>query len=220
MMIRAFLTLLIVTLSVATWSHPGRTAKDGCHRGGSTGERHCHKAPAAEDQTAKNNTQSTGVTAYNRHDWPHWVDTDGDCQNLRQELLIEQSTAPISFKSNRGCVVAEGEWVGPYSGATYRLASDLDLDHIVPLAYAHHHGGAYWSREEKQRFANDRENLLLVDDSLNQSKGQKGVDEWLKVIPEYRCIYVKKFFYVVEKYHLEVGHSAKIESLMNSCAIH
>ncbi len=116
---------------------------------------------------------------YVREDWPHWSDEDGDCQNTRQELLIISSHAPVTFTSERRCTVASGEWLDPYTGNTYTLASDVDIDHVVPLAYAHAAGGSAWSREQRQRFANDPRNLLVVDDGANQRKGAAGPSEFL-----------------------------------------
>lgn len=116
---------------------------------------------------------------YQREDWPHWIDEDGDCQNTRQELLVLSSQAPVSFTSERGCTVASGQWLDPYTGNTYTQASDVDIDHVVPLAYAHAAGGAAWSREERQRFANDPRNLLVVDDAENQRKGAAGPSDYL-----------------------------------------
>ena len=93
-------------------------------------------------------------TLYDRSDWPHWLDDDKDCQNTRHEILIQTSTKPVEFKTENECNVLSGEWYDPYSGDTFTISKDLDLDHIVPLKFAHGHGGDKWSREHKAMFAN------------------------------------------------------------------
>jgi hypothetical protein len=80
------------------------------------------------------------VSLYDRSDWPHWLDSDKDCQNTRHEILIQTSTKAVSFKSDKKCNVLNGEWYDPYSGDTFIVSKDLDLDHIVPLKFAHGHG--------------------------------------------------------------------------------
>jgi hypothetical protein len=80
------------------------------------------------------------VTLYDRGDWPHWLDDDKDCQNTRHEILIQTSTKPVEFKTDNECNVLAGEWYDPYSGDTFTISKDLDLDHIVPLKFAHGHG--------------------------------------------------------------------------------
>jgi hypothetical protein len=90
------------------------------------------------------------VTLYNRGDWPHWLDSDKDCQNTRHEMLIQTSTKTVSFKSEKQCNVLSGEWYDPYSSETFTISKDLDLDHIVPLKFAHGHGGSSWNRQQKQ----------------------------------------------------------------------
>jgi len=69
--------------------------------------------------------------------------------------------------------VSHGLWVDSYTGMTFTQASDLYIDHVVPLAHAHRTGGANWSREQKRRFANDPDNLLAVDDRTNQEKSDR-----------------------------------------------
>jgi hypothetical protein len=117
------------------------------------------------------------ITLYDRSDWPHWLDDDKDCQNTRHEILIQTSTKPLEFKTENECNVLSGEWYDPYSGDTFTISKELDLDHIVPLMFAHGHGADKWSRERKAMFANDLDNLILVKASLNRQKGAKGLTD-------------------------------------------
>ncbi|WKT61984.1 DUF1524 domain-containing protein [Microbulbifer thermotolerans] len=91
----------------------------------------------------------------------------------------------------------------PYTGHFFTKASDLDVEHIVPLKWAHDHGGASWSRAQKRRFAEDPDNLWLVDDGHNQSKGDRGPDEWMPPYEPVAQIYVQRFMAIVQKYGLK-----------------
>jgi hypothetical protein len=142
------------------------------------------------------------VSLYDRSDWPHWLDDDKDCQNTRHEILIQTSSKPVEFKTENECNVLSGEWYDPYSGDTFTISKDLDLDHIVPLKFAHGHGADKWSREHKATFANDLDNLILAKASLNRQKGAKGLTEWLPPNYSYRCEYIARFNAVMLKYEL------------------
>jgi hypothetical protein len=158
-------------------------------------------------------------TLYDRSDWPHWSDDDRDCQDTRHEILIQTSTKPIEFKTENECNVLSGEWYDPYSGDMFTISKDLDLDHIVPLKFAHGHGADKWSRERKKQFANDYDNLLLVNASLNRQKGAKGLDEWLSPNQSYRCEYITRFNSVMAQYELSYIPSEKriINRMVNAC---
>ena len=121
---------------------------------------------------------------YDRDDWRHWIDRDGDCQNTRAETLIAESRAPVSFaarEDNDRCRVIRGEWRGPWSGEIFTDAGDVDIDHHIPLAHVHESGGWQWSAGRKRAYANDLSNpasLQATKASLNREKGKQAPDQW------------------------------------------
>ncbi|WP_293008150.1 HNH endonuclease family protein [Nitrosomonas sp.] len=173
-----------------------------------------------EQEEATNNTKTTiPAKPYNRKDWPHWIDADGDCQDTRQELLIATSKIQVQFKDLKHCTVIYGEWYGVYTGKTFIKASDIDIDHIVPLAHAHRHGAAYWTKEQRKTFANDFENLVAVSDSANRSKSDKAPHEWLPPLKSYWCEYGKRWKRIKDKYRLWYSQqeSFKLNQLARTC---
>ena len=81
-------------------------------------------------------------------------DQDGDCQDTRQEVLIEESLIAPALDA-RGCRVIAGRWRDEYTGAVYTDPNDVEIDHRVPLANAHRSGGWAWDRSRKRDYAND-----------------------------------------------------------------
>ena len=178
-------------------AHGGGLDAKGGHTDRSTGQYHCHRAPCSLE--GKGNSPPIDDGKYDRDDWSHWLDEDGDCLNTRHEVLLAQSIGTVVYSSN-GCRIHSGLWSGPYTGKIYQDPSDLDIDHVIPLAWAHAHGAAGWSPVKKAAFANDPLNLLAVDDGLNQSKGAKGLSEWLPPQLEYVCDYLMRWLIVMSAY--------------------
>ena len=158
-------------------------------------------------------------SAYDRNDWKHWEDFDGDCQNTRHELLIVSSIVPVTFTNAQACTVSSGIWLGPYTGQVFTMASDVDIDHIIPLKYANDHGGARWSPLLKKVFANDPDNILVTEDNANQSKGAKGPSEYMPPRQEYQCEYIRRWRFLLSKYELraDAADVAAIRNIDRSC---
>ncbi|MGK0472302.1 MAG: hypothetical protein ACJAR0_002783 [Candidatus Azotimanducaceae bacterium] len=204
---KLFITLIL--FSGLAFGHGGGLDSNGGHNNRKTGAYHCHRERCfsihSQVNEAQEEAERDGVyfsTLYNRRDWKHWIDEDGDCQNTRAEILIRDSKTPVKFKANEMCVVVTGLWELPYSVGSVTNARQLDIDHIVPLKWAHGHGGDRWSLQKKEAFANDPENLLATYSSANRSKGAKGPDDWLPKIN--RCEYATRWQYLIDKYELAV----------------
>ncbi len=142
---------------------------------------------------------------FNRQDWPHWIDDDHDCQDTRAEILLRDSLGPIKFKRNKPCNVSWGRWLCPYTGKEILKASELDIDHIVPLAHAHRNGGANWPREKKRQLANDPLNLVAVEASANRAKGDQGPEQWRPPQRSFWPEYAKRWRAVKSKYGLTIS---------------
>ena len=138
-------------------------------------------ATACRGPVSPSPPETGSIPTYNRDDWQHWIDADGDCQDTRQEVLIEESVTPVVFVDSRNCRVLTGTWRDAYSGIVYTDPGQLDVDHLVPLENAHRSGGWAWSRERKRDYANDlidRNNLTAVYLSLNRQKGSQTPATW------------------------------------------
>ena len=92
-----------------------------------------------------------------------------DNQNSRAEALVASSTTQVRFASDRSCRVVTGRWISSFTGNVIQNASDIDIDHLVPLAWSWGRGASEWTDEKRLRFANDPVNLLPVEASLNRS---------------------------------------------------
>lgn len=164
----------------------------------------------------------TDLPVYNRKDWRHWVDEDRDCQNTRAEVLIAESTKPVTFTREQECTVANGSWEGPYTGKRFASARQLDVDHMVPLANAHRSGGWQWSPDRKREYANYLaypNHLIAVDRSANRSKGSKGPEEWLPTDGTYICSYVFDWVLIKDRWGLTATTAewARIETILEAC---
>ncbi|MFV5991025.1 HNH endonuclease family protein [Streptomyces sp. NPDC056231] len=156
-------------------------------------------------------------TGYSRDKFPHWITQSGTC-NTREVVLKRDGTNVVQDSS---CAAVSGSWYSEYDGATWTAASDLDIDHMVPLAEAWRSGASSWTTAQRQAYANDltRPQLIAVTDNVNQSKGDQDPAEWLPSRTAYRCTYVRAWVHVKHYYNLTVDSAEKsaLQSVLNGC---
>lgn len=160
--------------------------------------------------------------AYDRGDWKHWTDADGDCQDTRQEVLIAESLAPVTFTDEESCRVAMGRWVAPYTGEVVEDPAKLDVDHMVPLANAHLSGAFAWDPQLRELYANNLAypgHLIAVTASANRSKGSKGPDEWRPPNRAYWCQYARDWVAIKTAWGLTstAAEAAGLRQMLAGC---
>ena len=152
------------------------------------------------------------IPEYDRDDWKHWVDEDGDCQDARQEVLVEESLVSVTFETDRQCRVETGRWFGAFTSVYVEDPSDLDIDHLVPLKNAHLSGAWRWDADMRQEYANyleEEDHLIAVTAGANRSKGAKGPEEWGPPDLDYWCQYATDWTEVKARWGLTM---TKVES--------
>ena len=151
-----------------------------------------------------------------------WTDEDGDCQNTRAEVLIQESLSVLGFRSSSNCVVDNGEWLDPYTNNLYYFASDLDVDHVVPLYNAWQSGAYLWNDFKREEFANDMifdDHLIAVDKYQNRQKGAKDPSEWMPANSNFHCEYVAIWIEIKYLWELTVTSSEYkfLDTVISSC---
>ena len=168
-------------------------------------------------------TTSAPPTPYDRSaQFGGWIDADSDCQDTRAEVLIVESTGPVSFTGPDQCRVAAGRWHDPYTGEWITVASSLDVDHLVPLEAAWQSGAWSWTPERRVEYANDlndADHLVAVTASANRSKGSRGPDEWVPPLQSSHCAYALDWVAVKVRWSLTVtsDERAELRTLLHNC---
>jgi hypothetical protein len=161
-------------------------------------------------------TESHSST-YDRSLFPHWITISGSC-DTREEVLQRDGTGVTVGSS---CAPTSGTWHSPYDGATWTAASDVDIDHMVPLKEAWESGAWAWTTGQRQTYANDLggPELWAVTDNVNQSKGDQDPTTWQPPLSSFRCTYARAWIQVKWFYDLTIDSAEKssLTSMLNTC---
>jgi hypothetical protein len=173
---------------------------------------------AARTQLAALTVRADGSSSgYSRDLFPHWNTVSGTC-NTRETVLKRDGTNVVT---DSACASTSGSWYSPYDGATWTAASDVDIDHMVPLADAWRTGASSWTTTRRTQFANDLTNpqLIAVTDNVNQSKGDQTPATWKPSRTAYWCTYSKMWVRVKYVYSLTVNSAEKsaLTTMLDYC---
>ena len=161
------------------------------------------------------------IPVYDRDEWGDWYDLNADCRNTRADVLAQESFQHVKYPN--GCTVSEGRWEDPWSGRKFDDASQLDVDHHVPVANAHYSGGYAWSRAKKQEYYNDTKlsvALNAISSIDNRAKGAAGPHRWKPALRVRHCAYATGWIAVKSKYGLSVTPNERnaLTEMLRTCS--
>ena len=133
--------------------------------------------------------------------------------------ILNRDLQDKTYVATKRCAqaVAAGSLRDPYTNATIpftrgnQVGAAVQIDHLVPLAYAWDMGARDWPAGLRKRFANDPANLLAVAGQANQDKGDLPPGEWMPPNTAFGCQYAVAFIAVLRGYHLAVEENSAQE---------
>ncbi|MEV0584575.1 DUF1524 domain-containing protein [Nonomuraea sp. NPDC050310] len=159
----------------------------------------------------------SNASSYDRDLFPHWAAVAGTC-NVRETVLQRDGQDVIT---NASCTATSGTWRSPYDGAVWHQASDIDIDHMVPLAEAWRSGASRWTPAKRRQFANSLADsqLWAVTDDVNQHKGDRDPSAWKPPLTSFWCTYALSWVSVKHNWQLTLQPSEKtaLQEMLTTC---
>lgn len=140
-----------------------------------------------------------------------WAHHKGRCD--AREVVLARDGRRV--RRNAACHPVKGLWYSPYDGRWLKSEKQVDVDHVVPLAYAWRSGAKRWSQARRRAFANDltRPELITVSHSANIAKGGQGPQSWRPSRRAYWCRYATSWITVKHHYRLFVTRNERVALL-------
>lgn len=157
------------------------------------------------------------MDGYSRAKFPHWITIQGTC-DTRETVLIRDGADVVT---DSACKSVSGTWTSPYDGNEFTQASQLDIDHVVPLAASWRAGADLWDTATRRKFANDltAPQLVAVSAASNRSKADQAPDTWRPPLRSYWCTYSRAWVDVKHRYHLNVTTAERtaLADMLDTC---
>jgi hypothetical protein len=176
--------------------------------------------PPVTAVTSPNPTVVAGGTTIPRYEAKYfgtsWPRIHGDC-DLREVILERDSITPVDTDGD-GCR-DDGDVIDPYTGETVPAAL-AQIDHVMSKKDAWDTGAWQWSMVQRRIFFTDTANLRAVRGTLNESKGDRGPDQW-RPPKQGWCAYSVIYTATAARWQLELtpAKKAALSEMHTTCGV-
>jgi hypothetical protein len=211
--------LSLATVTLALFAVAG--CKVSAEPGGSTTVNpHVTSTGSSKTASAELDKLEVGKPAsmkgYSREKFPHWRSTGKNCDVRDSVLKRDGSKVKLS-----GCNVVAGTWKSVYDDKTLSSPTQVDIDHVVPLANAWRSGAGSWTTDKREDFANDLDDpqLVAVSAGSNRSKGDQDPSTWKPPATDNWCHYAESWIAVKTHWKLTVTTAEKsaLADMLEKC---
>ena len=149
---------------------------------------------------------------YERSEFRHWIDPDGDGCDTRCVVLRRQAV-PVEGGTRSG-------WWSSYDRRVFTNDDEIEVDHVVSLKEAWISGASAWDDAKREVFANDLDGeLLAVSADSNGKKSGSDVAEWRPKFRSAWCDLAARVVKTKSKWGLTVDPSEKsrLAEMLGTC---
>jgi hypothetical protein len=150
-----------------------------------------------------------------------WKDIDRNGCGQRNDVLARDLTG---VRRQGDCVVLSGTLTDPYTGQRVSFsksrATEVQVDHIVPLADAWRSGAWAWTDERRERFANDLTELQASSAESNRDKSDHDAATWAPDGAARACTWAQQVVEIKARWELSVdrAEAEAITELLDGCS--
>lgn len=175
--------------------------------------------PAVDVAAAREQLSSLQVAVpvddgtYERSEFRHWIDPDGDGCDTRCVVLKRQAV-PVSGGSR-------SRWWSSYDRRVLTNDDEIEVDHVVSLKEAWISGASAWNDAKREVFANDLDGeLLAVSAASNGEKSGSDVAEWQPRFRSAWCDLAARVIRTKSKWGLTVDppEKSRLAEMLATCS--
>lgn len=113
------------------------------------------------------------------------IENETDYNNLEayKSCSYHSHTEYVNYNKEGSQKKKDGTLIDGYTGKTFKRNDNVDLDHKISANEIHNDRGRVLSGLSGENLANERSNLVHTNQSINRSKKDKTMEEYIKELP-------------------------------------
>lgn len=151
-----------------------------------------------------------------------WKDVERNWCGQRDDILTRDLAEP-AVRLGSACVIVSGTLTDPWTGDVVQFAkpeaSEVQVDHVLPLREMWDAGAWSWSAEDRELAANDLGNLVATSADANRDKSDHTADTWEPTRADAGCLYSRMVVTIRDRYTLALTEpqARALDELLQTC---